>query len=120
MPDGLLKVLLFFNQSSTGRAVRELMVVVVLQGNLDPALNRHASLPSAQLAALCEVAASCLEPQPTDRSAPAHESCPTSHADQTKLHQKFCLSGTSALLQTRIKMESRSVSAIAISFINSA
>lgn len=48
-----------------------LQAVQLMQGNLDPALNRHASLPAAQLAALCEVAASCLEPQPTDRPAAA-------------------------------------------------
>ena len=100
MPDGLLMVRLFFNQSLTGRAVMELMVVAVLQGNLDPALKRHASLPAAQLAALCEVAASCLEPQPTDRSALAHDFCPAAHADQSKLHQEFDLSDDSALLQT--------------------
>lgn len=58
----------------------ELKVVVALQGNLDPALNRHASLPAVQLAALCEVAASCLEPQPTDRSALAHDFCRALHA----------------------------------------
>ncbi len=88
-------VLLFFSQSLAGRAVMELMVVVVLQGNLDPALNRHASLPAAQLAALCEVAASCLEPQPTDRSAAvclsvcAQDACSAARADQLKLHQEF-------------------------------
>ena len=82
-------VLLFFSRSLTGRAVMELMVVVFLQGNLDPALNRHASLPAAQLAALCEVAASCLEPQPTDRSALARHFCPNAHADQPKLHQEL-------------------------------
>ena len=92
-------VLLFFSRSLTGRAVMELMVVILLQGNLDPALNRHASLPAAQLAALCEVAASCLEPQPTDRSAPAQDACPASHADHIKLHQESYLSGDSALLQ---------------------
>lgn len=48
-----------------------LQAVQLMQGNLDPALNRHASLPAAQLAALCEVAASCLEPQPTDRPTAA-------------------------------------------------
>ncbi len=93
-------VLLFFSRSLTGRAVMELIDLVVLQGNLDPALNRHASLRAAQLAALCEVAASCLEPQPTDRSPPAHDFCPTSHADQIKLHHKIYLSDDSALLQT--------------------
>jgi hypothetical protein len=82
-------VLLFFSWSLTGRAVMELMVVVFLQGNLDPALNRHASLPATQLAALCEVAASCLEPQPTDRSALARDFCPAAHADQPKLHQEL-------------------------------
>ena len=81
-------VLLFFSWSLTGRAVMELMKVISLQGNLDPALNRHASLPAAQLAALCEVAASCLEPQPTDRSALAHDFCLAAHADQSKLHQE--------------------------------
>ncbi|DBA97305.1 TPA: hypothetical protein ACH3X1_015045 [Trebouxia sp. C0004] len=48
-----------------------LQAVQLMQGNLDPALNRHASLPPAQLAALCEVAASCLELQPTDRPTAA-------------------------------------------------
>ncbi|KAL0027374.1 hypothetical protein WJX79_006143 [Trebouxia sp. C0005] len=48
-----------------------LQAVQLMQGNLDPALNRHASLPAVQLAALCEVAASCLEPQPTDRPTAA-------------------------------------------------
>ena len=81
-------VLLFFSWSLSGRAVMGLRIVILLQGNLDPALNRHASLPAAQLAALCEVAASCLEPQPTDRSAPAHNFCSASHADHTKLHKE--------------------------------
>lgn len=92
-------VLLFFSWSLSGRAVMGLRIVILLQGNLDPALNRHASLPAAQLAALCEVAASCLEPQPTDRSAPAHNFCSASHADHTKLHKESYLSGASALLQ---------------------
>ncbi len=92
-------VLLFFSRSLTGRAVMELLVVVFLQGNLDPALNRHASLPAAQLAALCEVAASCLEPHPADRSAPAQDACPASQADQTKLYRELYLSDDSAVLQ---------------------
>ncbi len=96
----VLMLLLFFSRSLTGTAVMELMKVILLQGNMDPALNRHASLPAAQLAALCEVAASCLEPHPTDRSALAHDLCPAAHADQTKLPQESFLSGNSALLQT--------------------
>ena len=46
------------------------------QGNLDPALKRHAPLPAAQLAALCEVAASCLESQACDRLV-AQQLCKT-------------------------------------------
>ena len=60
---------------------------VLMQGNLDPALKRHAPLPAAQLAALCEVAASCLESRACDRWV-AYPPLPSKQRLSSSCHHK--------------------------------